>query len=170
MIRKIISWIADEYKKESGIDVIKDPLAHQRLKEAAEKAKHELSTTFETEINIPFITSDASGPKHLLMKMTRATLESLAKEYIDRSIEITKRALAASPFKMNEINEIIMVGGQTRMPKMVEAVKNLFGKDPNMSINPDEVVALGAAVQAGVLQGDVRDVLLLDVIPLSLGY
>lgn len=167
--RKMIHWVADEYKKESGIDIIKDPLAHQRLREAVEKAKHELSTTIETEINIPFITSDASGPKHLLMKMTRATLESLAKEYIDRSIEITKRALAASPFKMNEINEIIMVGGQTRMPKMVEAVKNLFGKDPNMSINPDEVVALGAAVQAGVLQGDVRDVLLLDVIPLSLG-
>lgn len=167
--RKIISWIAEEYKKESGIDVTKDPLAHQRLKEAAEKAKHELSTTIETEINIPFITSDASGPKHLLLKMSRATLESLAKEFIDRSIEITKRALEASPFKINEINEIIMVGGQTRMPKIVEAVKNLFGKDPNMSINPDEVVALGAAVQAGVLQGDVRDVLLLDVIPLSLG-
>ncbi len=167
--RKIINYIAEEYKKESGIDIIKDPLAHQRLKEAAEKAKHELSTTIETEINIPFITSDSSGPKHLLMKMTRATLESLAKEYIDRSIEITKRALAASPFKMNEIDEIIMVGGQTRMPAIVSAVKNLFGKEPNMSINPDEVVALGAAVQAGVLQGDVRDVLLLDVIPLSLG-
>jgi len=167
--RKMIKWIADEYKKESGIDVSKDPLAHQRLKEAAEKAKHELSTTMETEINIPFITSDSSGPKHLLLKMSRATLESLAKEYIDRSIEITKRALEASPFKMNEINEIIMVGGQTRMPAIVSAVKNLFGKEPNMSINPDEVVALGAAVQAGVLQGDVRDVLLLDVIPLSLG-
>ncbi|OGI59465.1 molecular chaperone DnaK [Candidatus Nomurabacteria bacterium RIFCSPHIGHO2_02_FULL_37_45] len=167
--RKIIRWIAEEYKKESGIDVTKDPLAHQRLKEAAEKTKHELSTTIEAEINIPFITSDSSGPKHLLLKMSRATLELLAKEYIDQSIEITKRALAASPFKINEINEIIMVGGQTRMPKIVEAVKNLFGKDPNMSINPDEVVALGAAVQAGVLQGDVRDVLLLDVIPLSLG-
>jgi len=167
--RKIIGWIAEEYKKESGIDVIKDPLAHQRLKEAAEKAKHELSTTIETEINIPFITSDASGPKHLLLKMSRAMLESLAKEYIDRSIEITKRALSASPFKMNEINEIILVGGQTRMPAIVSAVQNLFGKVPNMSINPDEVVALGAAVQAGVLQGDVRDVLLLDVIPLSLG-
>ena len=167
--RKIISWIAEEYKKESGIDVTKDPLAHQRLKEAAEKAKHELSTTMETEINIPFITSDSSGPKHLLLKMTRATLESLAKEYIDRSIEITKRALEASPFKINEINEIIMVGGQTRMPAIFDAVEKLFGKIPNLSINPDEVVALGAAVQAGVLQGDVRDVLLLDVIPLSLG-
>lgn len=167
--RKMINWIAEEYKKESGIDIRKDPLAHQRLREAAEKAKHELSTTMEAEINIPFVTSDAGGPKHLLMKMSRATLESIAKEYIDRSIEITKRALEASPFKMSEINEIIMVGGQTRMPMMVEAVKNLFGKTPNMSINPDEVVALGAAVQAGVLAGDVRDVLLLDVIPLSLG-
>jgi len=167
--RKVIAWISEEYKKESGIDVRKDPLAHQRLKEAAEKAKHELSTTMEAEINIPFITSDSSGPKHLLLKMSRATLESIAKEYVDRSIEITKRALEASPFKINEINEIVMVGGQTRMPMMVEAVKNLFGKMPNMSINPDEVVALGAAVQAGVLAGDVRDVLLLDVIPLSLG-
>ena len=167
--RKIVRWIAEEYKKESGIDVTKDPLAHQRLREAAEKAKHELSTTLEAEINIPFITSDAGGPKHLLMKMSRATLESLTKDLIDRSIEITKRALAASPFKMNEINEIIMVGGQTRMPAIVSAVKNLFGKELNMSINPDEVVALGAAVQAGVLAGDVRDVLLLDVIPLSLG-
>ncbi|MEK7117604.1 MAG: molecular chaperone DnaK, partial [Patescibacteria group bacterium] len=167
--RKIVRWIAEEYKKESGIDVTKDPLAHQRLREAAEKAKHELSTTLEAEINIPFITSDAGGPKHLLMKISRATLESLTKDLIDRSIEITKRALSTSPFKMDEINEIIMVGGQTRMPKIVEAVRNLFGKEPNMSINPDEVVALGAAVQAGVLAGDVRDVLLLDVIPLSLG-
>ena len=166
---KIIDWIADEYKKESGVDVRKDSLALQRLKEAAEKAKHELSTTMEAEVNIPFITSDAEGPKHLLLKMSRATLESLAKEFVDRSIEITKRAVEASPFKMNEINEIIMVGGQTRMPMMVEAVKNLFGKTPNMSINPDEVVALGAAVQGGVLAGDVRDVLLLDVIPLSMG-
>ena len=148
----------------------KDPLALQRLDEAAEKAKHELSTTAETEINIPFITSGADGPKHLLLKMSRATLESLAQEYIDRSIEITKRALEASPFKMSDINEIIMVGGQTRMPAIVDAVKKLFnGKEPNRSINPDEVVALGAAVQAGVLQGDVKDVLLLDVIPLSLG-
>jgi molecular chaperone DnaK len=167
--QKVVKWIADEFKKESGIDVTKDMLALQRLKEAAEKTKHELSTTMESEINIPFITSDASGPKHLLLKMSRATLESLAEEYITRSIEITKRAVEASPFKMNEINEIILVGGQTRMPAIVEAVKKLFGKEPNRSINPDEVVALGAAVQAGVLQGDVRDVLLLDVIPLSLG-
>ncbi|MDE2031177.1 MAG: molecular chaperone DnaK [Patescibacteria group bacterium] len=167
--QKIVKWIADEYKKQSGIDVTKDVLALQRLKEAAEKTKHELSTTSESEINIPFITSDASGPKHLLLKMSRATLESLAEEYITRSIEITKRAVEASPFKMNEINEVILVGGQTRMPAIVEAVKKLFGKEPNRSINPDEVVALGAAVQAGVLQGDVRDVLLLDVIPLSLG-
>jgi molecular chaperone DnaK len=167
--QKVVKWIADEYKKESGIDVTKDMLALQRLKEAAEKTKHELSTTLESEINIPFITSDASGPKHLLLKMNRATLESLASEYVDRSIDITKRAVEVSPFKMNEIDEIILVGGQTRMPAIYEAVKKLFGKEPNRSINPDEVVALGAAVQAGVLQGDVRDVLLLDVIPLSLG-
>ncbi len=167
--QRIIEWIANEYKKETGIDVTSDMLALQRLKEAAEKAKHELSTTLESEINIPFITSDASGPKHLLMKMTRATLESLAQEFIDQSIEITKRAIAASPFKIEDIDEVILVGGQTRMPAIVEAVKKLFGKEPNRSINPDEVVAMGAAVQAGVLQGDVRDVLLLDVIPLSLG-
>ncbi len=167
--QKIISWIAEEFKKQSGVDVTKDPLALQRLDEAAEKAKIELSTTAETEINIPFITSTDAGPQHLLLKMNQAQLISLAQEYIDRSIEITKRAMEASPFKMNEINEIIMVGGQTRMPAIVEAVKALFGKEPNRSINPDEVVALGAAVQAGVLQGDVKDVLLLDVIPLSLG-
>ena len=167
--QKIITWIADEFKKESGIDVTKDVLALQRLKEAAEKAKHELSVTMETEINIPFITSDSNGPKHLLMKMSRATLESLAQEFIDRSIEITKRAIEASPFKMEDIDEVILVGGQTRMPAVIEAVKKLFNKEPNRTINPDEVVALGAAVQAGVLQGDVKDVLLLDVIPLSLG-
>ncbi len=166
---KIINYIADEFKKESGIDITKDTLALQRLKEAAEKAKHELSTTTETEVNIPFITSDANGPKHLLLKITRAKLEELASEYINRSIEITKKAIEASGFEANEIDEIIMVGGQTRMPAIVEAVKNLFGKEPNRTINPDEVVALGAAVQGGVLKGDVRDVLLLDVIPLSLG-
>ena len=166
---KIINWLVDQFKKESGVDVSKDPLALQRLDEAAEKAKIELSTTPETEINIPFITSTDAGPQHLLLKMTRAKLEELAQEFIDRSIEITKRAVEASPFKKDEINQIIMVGGQTRMPKIVEEVQKFFGKEPNRSINPDEVVALGAAVQGGVLQGDVRDVLLLDVIPLSLG-
>ena len=166
---KIITWIAEEYKKTSGVDVRSDKLALQRLDEAAEKAKIELSTAVETEINIPFITSTAEGPQHLLLKISRAQLESIADEYISRSIEITKRAMAASGFKIEDMNEIVMVGGQTRMPKIVEEVKKVFGKTPNLSINPDEVVALGAAVQAGVLQGDVRDVLLLDVIPLSLG-
>ncbi len=166
---KIINWIAEEFKKQSGVDVSKDPLALQRLDEAAEKAKIELSTTPETEINIPFITSTDAGPQHLLLKMSRAKLEELADEFIAQSIDITKRAVEASPFKKEEINEIIMVGGQTRMPKIVEEVQKFFGKEPNRSINPDEVVALGAAVQGGVLQGDVRDVLLLDVIPLSLG-
>lgn len=167
--QKIIRWIAEQFKKESGIDVGKDPLALQRLDEAAEKAKHELSVTTETEINIPFITSDADGPKHLLMTMNRAKLEELAAEFIERSVEITKRALEASPFKAADIDEIVLVGGQTRMPAIQEAVKKIFDKEPNKSINPDEVVALGAAIQAGILQGDVRDVLLLDVIPLSLG-
>ena len=167
--REIIAWIGNEFKKESGIDITKDVLALQRLKEAAEKAKHELSTAVESEINIPFIAQNDGVPAHLVMKMTRAKLEELAAPFIDKSIEITKRAIEASPFKINEIDEVIMVGGQTRMPKIVEEVKKLFGKEPNRSINPDEVVALGAAVQAGVLQGDVKDVLLLDVIPLSLG-
>ncbi len=167
--QKILHWIADEFKKENGIDLTKDPLAVQRLDEAAEKAKLELSTTTETEINIPFVTSDAEGPKHLLLRFTRAKLEELAQEYVDRSIAITKRALEASPFKMGEINEVILVGGQTRMPAIHDAVKNLFGKEPNKTINPDEVVAAGAAIQAGIMQGDVKDVLLLDVIPLSLG-
>ncbi|MCF7843608.1 molecular chaperone DnaK [Candidatus Gracilibacteria bacterium] len=167
--QKFVEYIAAEFKKDQGIDVSKDALALQRLDEAAEKAKHELSTQMETEINLPFITSGADGPKHLVVKVTRAKLEEISKEFVERSIEITKRAIAASPFKKEEIHEIIMVGGQTRMPMILEAVKELFGKEPNRSINPDEVVALGAAVQAGVLQGDVKDVLLLDVIPLSLG-
>lgn len=167
--QKIINWIADEYKKGSGIDVRKDTLALQRLDEAAEKAKHELSTTTETEINIPFITSDEEGPKHLLLNLTKATLENLAQEYIDKSMEITERALSASPYSKEEIDEVILVGGQTRMPKIQERVKEFFGKEANKSINPDEVVALGAAIQAGVLSGEVKDVLLLDVIPLSLG-
>ena len=167
--QEIVKWIAAEFKKDSGIDVTKDVLALQRLKEAAEKAKHELSTTMETEINIPFITSDESGPKHLLLKMSRAKLEELAESFIKKSIEITKRAVEASSFKVSDIDEIILVGGQTRMPAIINAVKEFFGKEPNKSINPDEVVAMGAAIQAGILQGDVKDILLLDVIPLSLG-
>ncbi len=167
--QKIISWIGEEFKKENGIDITKDQLALQRLKEAAEKAKHELSTVTETEINIPFITSDASGPKHLLLKLSRAKLEELAESYITKSIEITKRAVETSGYQLSDIDEIILVGGQTRMPGIQNAVKELFGKEPNRSINPDEVVAVGAAIQAGIFQGDVKDVLLLDVIPLSLG-
>src|SRR3989338_7940708 len=167
--QRIIQYIASEFKKESGIDVTKDVLALQRLKEAAEKAKHELSTAVETEINIPFVTSDASGPRHLVMKMARAKLEELVGDYLNRSFEITKKVLEDSGFKMREIDEIVLVGGQTRMPAIVEGIKKLFGKEPNRTINPDEVVALGAAVQGGILQGDVKDVLLLDVTPLSLG-
>ena len=165
----IVRFLIDEFKKSEGIDLGKDKLALQRLDEAAEKAKHELSTTTETEINIPFISSDANGPKHLLIKLTRAKLEELAHEFVDKSIEITKRALEASGLKKEEIDEIILVGGQTRMPAIVAAVKALFGKEPNKSINPDEVVALGAAIQAGIFQGDVQDITLVDVIPLSLG-
>jgi molecular chaperone DnaK len=168
--QKFVEYIAAEFKKDQGIDITGDALALQRLDEAAEKAKHELSSQMETEINLPFITSGVDGPKHLVMKVTRAQLEEIAKEFVERSIDITKRALDNSPFKKEEIHQIIMVGGQTRMPMIVEAVKNLFGKEPNRSINPDEVVALGAAVQAGVLQGDLgKEILLLDVIPLSLG-
>jgi molecular chaperone DnaK len=167
--QKIIGWIIDEFKKDSGKDISGDSLALQRLDEAAEKAKIELSTSNETEINIPFITSDDSGPVHLVLKMTRAKLEELAEEFITRSVEITKRAVEASPFEISDIDEIVLVGGQTRMPKIQEEVEKLFGKKANKSINPDEVVALGAAIQGGILQGDVKDVLLLDVIPLSLG-
>ncbi|MAZ40928.1 molecular chaperone DnaK [bacterium] len=167
--QEIIKWIGEEFKKENGVDILKDELALQRLKEGAEKAKHELSTTTETEINIPFITSDADGPKHLLLKMTRTQLEDLASKFVDRSIDITKQAVEASGFAISDIDEIILVGGQTRMPIIQEKVKELFGKDPNRTINPDEVVAIGAAVQGGIFQGDVKDVLLLDVTPLSLG-
>lgn len=167
--QKIINWIVNEYKKDSGIDISKDVLALQRLKEAAEKSKHELSSAFETEINIPFITSDANGPKHLLMKFKRAQLEDLVREEVERSVEITKRAIGAAGFKVTDIDEIVLVGGQTRMPLIQEEVKKLFGKEPNKTINPDEVVAVGAAIQGGILRGDVKDVLLLDVTPLSLG-
>ena len=167
--QKIIDWLAVEFQKESGIDVRTDALARQRLDEAAEKAKIELSTSMETEVNIPFITSDASGPRHLLVKMSRSKLEELTAEYIDRALAITKRAMEASPFKIADINEVILVGGQTRMPALQTAVEKYFGKKPNMSVNPDEVVAIGAAIQGGILGGEVRDVLLLDVIPLSLG-
>jgi len=167
--QKIMRWIADEFKKESGIDVRNDPLARQRLDEAAEKAKIELSTALESEINIPFITSTDAGPQHLLIKMTRGKLEELSREFLDRAMEITKRAVAASPFKIGDINEVVLVGGQTRMPAMQKAVEEYFGKKPNLSVNPDEVVAIGAAIQGGILKGDVKDVLLLDVIPLSLG-
>ncbi|MEN9338296.1 MAG: hypothetical protein RI945_21 [Candidatus Parcubacteria bacterium] len=167
--QQIIKFIAEKFKAETGIDVTGDTLALQRIDEVAEKAKHELSTQSESEIFLPFLAAGQDGPKNLQMKMTRAELEKIARPFVDRAIEITKRALDNSPFKKEEIHDVILVGGQTRMPMVIEAVKNLFGKDPNRSINPDEVVALGAAVQAGVLQGDVKDVLLLDVIPLSLG-
>jgi len=167
--QKIVRYLADEFKKESGIDVTKDPLALQRLDEGAEKAKHELSTSSETEVNIPFITVGSDGnPQHLLVKLTRANLESLSDEYITRSIDITKRALEASGIKAGDVNEVILVGGQTRMPKIQEEVEKLFGKKPHRDVNPDEVVAIGAAIQAGILQGDVKDILLVDVIPLSL--
>lgn len=167
--QRIIKWIVEEYKKEQGIDLSKDTLALQRLKEAAERAKHELSTTPETELNLPFITSNESGPKHLVMRFTRAKLEELVGDMIKKSIDITGQVVQDAGFKLSDINEIILVGGQTRMPAIIDAVKNLFGKDPNRSINPDEVVAIGAAVQAGIMGGEVKDVLLLDVTPLSLG-
>lgn len=167
--KKIMEFLVSEYKKQEGIDVSKDPLALQRLKEAGERAKHELSTVFETEINLPYITSDASGPKHFLIKFTRAKLEELVREYVNKSIEIVKKVVSDATLKISDIDEVILVGGQTRMPLVNESVKNLFGKEPHKGINPDEVVAIGAAVQAGIFQGDVKDVLLLDVIPLSLG-
>ena len=167
--QRIINYFVEEFRKKEGIDLSKDSLALQRLKEAAERAKHELSTVLETEVNLPFITSDAAGPKHFEMKLTRSKLEELVKDYIDRSIELVKQTLAEKNLKISDINEVILVGGQTRMPAMQEAVKKLFGKEPHKGINPDEVVAMGAAIEGGVLQGEVRDILLLDVTPLSLG-
>lgn len=166
--QEIVKYIAEEFEKGTGIDVRKDPLALQRVDEAAEKAKHELSTQVESEIFLPFIAVGADGPKNLQMKITRVQLESIARPFVERSIKITEQTLADSGFTKADIHQVVMVGGQTRMPMIVEAVKNAFNKEPNRSINPDEVVALGAAVQAGVLQGDVKDILLLDVIPLSL--
>ncbi len=166
---RIVDYLANEFKKENGIDLRSDKLALQRLKEAAEKAKIELSSTQQTEINLPFITADKSGPKHLTMKLTRAKLESLVDDLIQKTIGPCQNALKDAGLKAAEINEVVLVGGMTRMPKVVETVKNFFGREPHKGVNPDEVVAVGAAIQAGVLQGDVKDVLLLDVTPLSLG-
>ncbi len=165
----IVEYLLSEFKKENGIDLKSDKLALQRLKEAAEKAKIELSSAAQTEINLPFITADKTGPKHINLKMTRAKLEALVEDLISRTIPPCQTALKDAGLSASEIDEIVLVGGMTRMPKVVEEVKNFFGKDPNKSVNPDEVVAMGAAIQAGVLQGDVKDVLLLDVTPLSLG-
>ena len=167
--QKIINWIIAEFKKDQGLDLTGDAMAMQRIKEAAEKAKIELSTSSETEINQPFITTDQSGPKHLVMKMTRARLEELTGELVTKTFQAVEQAMADSGFKKEEIDEVVLVGGMTRMPLVQSQVEAYFGKKPNISVNPDEVVALGAAVQAGVLQGDVKDVLLLDVTPLTLG-
>jgi len=166
---RVINYLADEFKKESGIDVRRDPLAMQRLKEAAEKAKIELSSSQQTEINLPYITADAAGPKHLNMKLTRAKLESLVEDLVQKTIEPCRIALKDAGLSMKDVGEVILVGGQTRMPLVQKAVKDLFGKEPRKDVNPDEAVAVGAAIQGGVLSGDVKDVLLLDVTPLSLG-
>ena len=167
--KRVIDYLADEFRKEQGIDLRQDKLALQRLKEAAEKAKIELSSATQTEVNLPFITADQSGPKHLTMKMTRAKLEALVEDLVERTVEPCKRALKDASLSAGDIHEVVLVGGMTRMPKVIETVKNFFGRDPHKGVNPDEVVALGAAIQAGVLQGDIKDVLLLDVTPLSLG-
>jgi molecular chaperone DnaK len=166
---RLVEYLADEFKKEQGIDLKKDKLALQRLKEAAEKAKIELSSTAQTEINLPYITADASGPKHLTLKLSRAKFESLVEDLVQRTMEPCKKALKDAGLTAGDIGEVVLVGGMTRMPKVQELVKQFFGKEPHKGVNPDEVVAIGAAVQAGVLQGDVKDVLLLDVTPLSLG-
>src|SRR5438093_217396 len=167
--QRIIDWIIEEFKKDQGIDLSKDKMALQRLKEAAEKAKMELSTVQETEITLPFITADATGPKHLNLKLTRAKFESLVDDILQRSIGPCKQALADAGVKPSDIDEVVLVGGSTRIPKVQQIVRDLFGKEPHKGVNPDEVVAVGAAVQAGVLGGEVKDVLLLDVTPLSLG-
>jgi len=165
----VIDWLIAEFKKDSGLDVSRDKMVLQRLKEAAEKAKIELSSTMETEINLPFLTADQTGPKHLSMKLSRAKLEQLVEPLVERSIEPTRRCLADAKLDPSQIDEVVLVGGQTRMPRIIETVKKFFGKEPNRTVNPDEVVAVGAAVQAGVLSGEVKDILLLDVTPLSLG-
>ena len=167
--QRIINWLVEEFKKENGIDLSKDSMALQRLKEAAEKAKKDLSTAMETEINLPFITADQNGPKHLLIKLSRAKLESLVSDLADRTIEPCNKALTDAGLDPNQIDEVILVGGMTRMPLIQQVVGKFFGKEPNRSVNPDEVVAMGAAIQGGILTGDVKDVLLLDVTPLSLG-
>jgi len=167
--QRIVDWIADEFRKEQGIDLRKDQMALQRLKEAAERAKIELSSSLQTEINLPFITADANGPKHLVMTLTRAKLEQLVSDLIERTRGPVVKALEDAGLRANEINEVVLVGGQTRMPAIIDMVRKLFGKEPHKGVNPDEVVAIGAAIQAGVLKGDVKDVLLLDVTPLSLG-
>src|SRR3989344_2273336 len=167
--QRVMDWIVGEFKKDNGIDLQKDNLALQRIKEAAEKAKIELSSSMETEINLPFITSGSDGPKHLLYKITRSQFENMVAEYIEKSIDLVKQTLREANLQPADINEVVLVGGQTRMPKIIDQVKELFGKEPNKGVNPDEVVAIGAAVQGGIMQGNVRDVLLLDVTPLSLG-
>ncbi len=167
--QRIIEWIADEFKKEQGIDLKQDRMALQRLKEVAEKAKCELSSVMQTEINLPFITADSSGPKHLTLTLTRARLEQLVSDLVEKTVEPVKQALADAGIKASDVNEVVLVGGQTRMPAVIEKVKQVFGKEPHKGVNPDEVVASGAAIQAGVLKGDVKDVLLLDVTPLTLG-
>ena len=167
--QRIIDWLVDEFKKETGIDLSKDPMAMQRLKEAAEKAKIELSSTLQTEINLPFITADASGPKHLIKTLTRSKLEQLVDDLIERTVGPVQQALKDAGLTASDIDEVILVGGMTRMPKVQETVKRLFGKEPHKGINPDEVVAIGAAIQGAVLSGEMKDVLLLDVTPLSLG-
>ncbi|PWB58610.1 MAG: molecular chaperone DnaK, partial [Nitrosomonadales bacterium] len=166
---RVIDYLADEFKKENGIDLRNDLLAKQRLKEAAEKAKIELSSSQQTEVNLPYITADATGPKHLVVKITRAKFESLVEDLIERTIEPCKQAIKDAGVKIADIEDVILVGGQTRMPKVQEKVKEFFGKEPRKDVNPDEAVAVGAAIQGGVLQGEVKDVLLLDVTPLSLG-
>ena len=167
--QRIMDYVVENFKKDEGIDLSKDPLALQRIKEAAEKTKRELSVTMQAEINLPFITSDASGAKHLSYTITRSKLEELVSDYIERSIELVKQTVKEAGFELSDIDEVVLVGGQTRMPKIQQEVKKLFGKEPNKEINPDEVVAIGAAVQGGIMQGEMKEVLLLDVTPLSLG-